>query len=55
MKIFEFSSAWFLRTRRGACAQGCHTALDNAVMTAPDRRDPAMLAKLDVIVKRVLG
>ncbi|SMH52532.1 S-methyl-5'-thioadenosine phosphorylase [Azospirillum agricola] len=41
--------------RGDACAQGCHTALDNAIMTAPDRRDPAMLAKLEVIVKRVLG
>lgn len=42
-------------TREGACAQGCHTALDNAIMTAPDRRDPAMLDKLDLIVKRALG
>jgi 5'-methylthioadenosine phosphorylase len=41
--------------REGPCAQGCHTALDHAIMTASDRRDPALLAKLDVIVKRALG
>jgi len=44
-----------IAVRDGACAQGCHTALDNAIMTAPSHRDPAMLAKLDVIVKRTLG
>jgi 5'-methylthioadenosine phosphorylase len=31
------------------------TALDDAIMTAPDARDPAMLAKLDVIGRRVFG
>jgi 5'-methylthioadenosine phosphorylase len=41
--------------REGACAQGCHTALDNAIMTAPSHRDPAMLEKLSLIVKRTLG
>ncbi|AWK86854.1 S-methyl-5'-thioadenosine phosphorylase [Azospirillum thermophilum] len=41
--------------REGACSQGCHTALDNAIMTAPGHRDPEMLKRLDVIVKRVLG
>jgi 5'-methylthioadenosine phosphorylase len=30
-------------------------ALDNAVMTAPDARDPAMLAKLDAVGRRVFG
>jgi 5'-methylthioadenosine phosphorylase len=31
------------------------TALDNAIMTAPDARDPALLAKLDSICRRVLA
>ncbi|MBP2310787.1 S-methyl-5'-thioadenosine phosphorylase [Azospirillum soli] len=44
-----------LAVRDGLCAQGCHTALDNALMTAPDKRDPALLKKLDVILARVLG
>jgi 5'-methylthioadenosine phosphorylase len=31
------------------------TALDSAIITAPDSRDPAMLAKLDAVCGRVLG
>ncbi|MDQ2101261.1 S-methyl-5'-thioadenosine phosphorylase [Azospirillum isscasi] len=44
-----------LRVRDGLCAQGCHTALDNAIMTAPDKRDPEMLKKLGVLLARALG
>lgn len=44
-----------LKARAAACVKGCHTALDNAVITAPDARDPVMLEKLDLIVKRALG
>ncbi len=44
-----------LAVRDGLCTQGCHTALDNALMTAPDKRDPELLKKLDVILERVLG
>ena len=44
-----------LQVRDGLCGQGCHTALDNAIMTAPDKRDPEMLKKLDVILARTLG
>ena len=43
-----------LRHRDGPCRQGCHTALDAALITAPERRDPAMLAKLDAVLARVL-
>jgi 5'-methylthioadenosine phosphorylase len=38
----------------GPCAQGCQHALDNALITAPESRDPAMIAKLDAIAGRVL-
>jgi 5'-methylthioadenosine phosphorylase len=31
------------------------TNLDNALITAPDARDPAMLARLDAVCRRVLG
>jgi len=31
------------------------TALDGAILTAPEARDPAMLAKLDAICGRILG
>ena len=30
-------------------------ALDGAIMTAPDKRDPALLSKLDAIAQRVMG
>ncbi|MBK8176190.1 MAG: S-methyl-5'-thioadenosine phosphorylase [Rhodospirillales bacterium] len=37
------------------CPAGCHTALSQAIITAPSARDPALVAKLDVIAGRVLG
>jgi 5'-methylthioadenosine phosphorylase len=40
--------------RRGPCPAGCDRALDNAIITAPERRDPALLAKLDAVAGRVL-
>ena len=40
---------------RAPCPHGCDRALDFALMTAPDRRDPALLAKLDAVAGRVLG
>ncbi|WP_309668267.1 S-methyl-5'-thioadenosine phosphorylase [Tabrizicola sp.] len=36
------------------CPHGCDHALDHAIMTAPDHRDPALLARLDAIAARVL-
>ncbi len=36
------------------CPQGCHRALDHAILTAPANRDPTMLSKLDAIAGRVL-
>jgi 5'-methylthioadenosine phosphorylase len=39
---------------RGDCPSGCDHALDNAIITAPDKRDPALLAKLDAVAGRVL-
>ena len=39
---------------RGPCPAGCDRALDHALVTAPERRDPDMLAKLDVVAGRVL-
>ena len=40
---------------RGPCPAGCDRALDHALITAPDRRDPDLLAKLDVVAGRVLS
>jgi 5'-methylthioadenosine phosphorylase len=38
----------------GPCANGCDRALEVAIMTAPEARDPAMMKKLDAIAGRVL-
>jgi 5'-methylthioadenosine phosphorylase len=35
------------------CPIGSDRALDNAIMTAPEARDPAVLARLDAILARV--
>jgi 5'-methylthioadenosine phosphorylase len=43
-----------LSGRAEACHVGCHNALDVALITPPDARDPAMVAKLDAIAGRVL-
>ncbi len=39
---------------RAPCPHGCDRALDNAILTAPDRRDPGLLARLDAVAGRVL-
>lgn len=40
--------------QRIPCPVGSHNALDSAIITAPDVRDPALLAKLDAVAGRVL-
>ena len=42
-------------TTRAPCPHGCDRALEFALLTAPDRRDPALVAKLDAVAGRVLG
>jgi 5'-methylthioadenosine phosphorylase len=37
------------------CPVGSDRALDHAIMTAPEARDPALLAKLDAVAGRVLA
>ena len=43
-----------LSGRTETCSDGCHTALENAIITAPDARDPAMVEKLGAVAGRVL-
>jgi 5'-methylthioadenosine phosphorylase len=38
----------------GTCAYGCDRALEYAVLTAPEARDPALVDKLDAVAGRVL-
>ncbi|MDZ4094381.1 MAG: S-methyl-5'-thioadenosine phosphorylase [Paracoccaceae bacterium] len=44
-----------LTATRPACPQGCDHALEHALMTAPDKRDPDLLARLDAVAGRVLA
>ena len=37
------------------CPLGCDRALEHALITAPERRDPAVLARLDAVAGRVLA
>jgi len=43
-----------LSGRAESCGSGCHTALQTALITAPDMRDAALKAKLDAVAGRVL-
>ena len=40
---------------RGPCPAGCDRALQYAIVTAPEQRDPALMARLDAVAGRVLG
>ena len=41
---------------RGApCAAGCHRALDSAVITPSETRDPELASCLEAVAGRVLG
>ncbi|MGR3661911.1 MAG: S-methyl-5'-thioadenosine phosphorylase [Paracoccaceae bacterium] len=44
-----------LGAEREFCPHGCDRALEFAVMTAPDARDAALVAKLDAVAGRVLN
>ena len=44
-----------LAGRSGACPRGCQHALDNAIITQPHARDPALVGKLDAVAGRVLN
>jgi len=39
---------------RAPCPHGCDRALEYAILTAPDKRDPAMVEKLSAVAGRVL-
>lgn len=44
-----------LAGRAESCNDGCHTALDFAIITPPEARDPDAVAMLDAVAQRVLG
>ena len=44
-----------LAGRDASCGDGCHRALDTALITAPEARDAQVMARLDAVAGRVLG
>ncbi len=44
-----------LGAERAPCPHGCDRALEFAILTAPEKRDPALVAKLDAVAGRKLG
>ena len=43
----------FLKSNRDLCSLGCNNALDNAIITAPEKRDQKVLQTLDVLLQRL--
>ncbi|WP_372571315.1 S-methyl-5'-thioadenosine phosphorylase [Ruegeria jejuensis] len=43
-----------LGAERAPCPHGCDRALEYAILTVPEKRDPALLAKLDAVAGRIL-
>ena len=43
-----------LKDARGPCAAGCDRALEYAIITAPQKRDPDLMARLDAVAARML-
>jgi 5'-methylthioadenosine phosphorylase len=44
-----------LTERPDPCPEGCNTALDHALITEPEARDPEVLRKLEALLGRVLS
>jgi 5'-methylthioadenosine phosphorylase len=44
-----------LGAERAPCPHGCDRALDHAILTSPDARDPDLVARLDAVAGRVLA
>jgi 5'-methylthioadenosine phosphorylase len=43
-----------LAAHEGTCPHGCDRALEHAILTAPEARDPALVLRLDAVAGRVL-
>ena len=43
-----------LASQDSPCSEGCQTALENAIITAPDARDPEIITRLDAVAGRML-
>ncbi len=52
---FVMRLALLMPKHHAACAAGSDHALDFAIMTAPEKRDAALMAKLDAVAQRVIN
>ena len=43
----------FLKSDKDLCSLGCNNALDNAIITSPEKREPKVLQTLDVLLQRL--
>ena len=43
----------FIKSNKDLCSLGCNNALDNAIITAPEKIDSKVLKTLDVLLKRL--
>src|SRR3546814_10284982 len=41
-----------LAGRQESCSAGCHRALDSALITAPEKRDPEVMKRLDAVDRK---
>jgi 5'-methylthioadenosine phosphorylase len=53
-RLLIAAAATKLGPERRPCPLGVETMLDTAVITAPEKRDPALMAKLDAVAGRIL-
>ncbi|NFV81274.1 S-methyl-5'-thioadenosine phosphorylase [Magnetospirillum aberrantis] len=44
----------YVAGRDCACGKGCHSALEHAIITHPEKRDASLVSKLDAVAGRVL-
>ena len=54
-KRFVIRLAKEMSREHSPCKVGADRALEHAIMTAPEKRDPALLGKLDAIMGRVIA
>ena len=54
-KRFVIRLAKEMSSEHSPCKLGADRALEHAIMTAPEKRDPALLGKLDAIMGRVIA
>ena len=53
-QVFDQDALARWRRTRDDCPAGCNRALEHAIMTAPEKRDASLVARLEAVAGRVL-